>query len=277
MRSPHVIWFSLAIAALIVGGGVLLIKLHAVHEAKVRGRFKATTRFTIQEFHLPELPGSGPSGVFELLRQESHIKGIASRENLRRVVKRLKLDQAWGVTPYQAAESLEGQIDVALEAGTEVVTVTAWGNNRLGVAHLANAVREVFKERLIEERFRRMVQYVDAQIDRQTEVVDKARLQMLELQRKYKIVDLPSRAAMPDAAEVSPVVVGEAAVNARQHLAEFNAARQGYDSQLNLLSTLRDAAARAQIDFGSLGLGHVDLGVVQNPIKVVEIALPPKP
>ena len=136
---------------------------------------------------------------------ETEFKTITSHETLSLVVKRLNLDQTWGVSPEDAVRRLEKMIETETERGTEIVTIIVASTDADQAADIANAVREAYDEKRKEleaDRIRRLTQTLEAKIKSQENEVEKARIEMLDIMRKHGIVDT----SMLGAAGLTPVI-----------------------------------------------------------------------
>ena len=136
---------------------------------------------------------------------ETEFKTITSHETLSLVVKRLNLDQTWGISPEDAVRRLEKMIETETERGTEIVTIIVASTDADQAADIANAVREAYDEKRKEteaERIRRLTQTLEAKIKSQENDVEKARIEMLDIMKKHGIVDT----SMLGAAGLTPVI-----------------------------------------------------------------------
>jgi succinoglycan biosynthesis transport protein ExoP len=219
-------------------------------------KFAGRTKFQILQSSAPDVFGfarddarSTMSGNF----LETQFKTMTARETLLKVVKRLSLDQNWHMTPEEAAGRLERMIETEQERGTEIVTVTAWSTKSDEAAQIAKAVREAYEERRIDsevERFRRLTQTVDSEINKQVVAVDKARLEMNDLQKRHNIVDrMPLTMGMNNTTVVQPSM--DAADQARRYFEELETGMMQMESQLKGLIGLKGE----QLISGAMELG----------------------
>ena len=158
-------------------------------------KFAGRTKFQILQSSAPDLFGMVQNDQRSTMSGnwlETQFKTMTARETLYNVVTRLNLEQVWHTTKEEAAGRLERMIETEQERGTEIVTITAWSTKNDEAANIAKAVREAYESRRTEgeqARFRRLTQTTESEINKQLSAVDKARLEMNDLQKRHNIVD----------------------------------------------------------------------------------------
>jgi hypothetical protein len=210
-----------------------------VTPAKPAGRFHATTRFRVVKPHRDVFGEEKPKPERDSVWLQTQIEILRSREILLRVVRAERLDEKWKMLfADRAAEKLAGMLAIELEPGTDIVSVTAYGDNLTDIANFANSVRTAYEECCIgqhEDAIRRLGQSAEAMIKRQEAEVGKARLKLEEI-----------------ADESQP---------------GFTAAKQEYGSAVSLLGSLREQLMRQK----------VDVLVTRKPVELLQLATPPLP
>lgn len=124
---------------------------------------------------------------------ETQIKSITSPDNMLRVVKNLKLDEAWGMDPTAAAERLGSMTEVEQERGTEIVTIKVRSSDTAESANCARAIAEAYEQWRTEaekDRITRLADTLQSQIKSQDEEVERTRQEMNDLAKKHSIVDM---------------------------------------------------------------------------------------
>lgn len=276
MRPLHVAILSLVIAALSFTGGMRFRDFHlkprAAQEAKERGSFQARTRFIIYEPNAPTDAGIVVTDTFKQPWLQTQSGVILSHEVLLLAANRLNLEKLWNTSAQDAAKRMESRIEVALETGTNIATVTAWGNDDAEAADLANGVREAYKLYQNEkdrELIRRHTEFVEGHLKQQLGEVDSARLAAMDIQKKYGIVDTTDIFDVATSGSVSIVGREEELLTSadKEHLRDYQTARHRYHAALLLLSKMRELTSRHR----------VDEEVIRKPIEVLEVATPPLP
>ena len=124
---------------------------------------------------------------------ETQFKVITAPETLLRVVERLNLKSRWNVSEQDALDKLERMVEPEEERGTEMITIEVYSVDPAEAAEIANAVRVAYEERRKEtekERVRGIVGTLEGKLKQQDEVVEVARIDMLEKMRQFGIVDM---------------------------------------------------------------------------------------
>jgi len=226
-------------------------------------KFAGRTKFQILQSSAPTVFGFSEGDRRNTMSGnwlETEFKTMTARETLLKVVKRLNLEQNWSMGPEEAAARLERMIETEQERGTEIVTVTAWSTKNDEAAQIAKAVREAYEERRKdseEERFRRLTQTTESEINKQVAVVDKARLDMNALQKQHNIVDdVPLSMGNSGTTVVQPSM--SAAQQARRYFEEQEILMMQMESQLKGLIGLQGEQLIA---------GAMELGVQNSTIQ----------
>ena len=193
---------------------------------------------------------------------ETQFKTITAQETLLRVVKNLNLENDWGMTATEAAGRLERMIETEQDRGTEIVTITAWSTKAEEAANIANAVRAAYEERrktIEEDRSKRLSQTVASQTIVQEGLVEKARLEMLDIMKKHDIVDL-----MPLSSGNGPTSVVTPGVNEMQKAKD-------YETQLeqNVAQMKTQLEGLIKLEGEQLFRGAAELGVQNATITKV--------
>ena len=119
---------------------------------------------------------------------------ISSKETLYGVIDRLDLVKRWELPSRMAAyHVLQGKIRAEEVRGTDLIDVFVYHTDPDEAAELANEVADRYRSRREEEelgRSNRALGSLEEQLDKQRGRVEVARMNMLELMRKYRIVDL---------------------------------------------------------------------------------------
>ncbi len=252
-------------------------------------RFRATTIFQINQHSAPDIiPSSVPRETSDQFRTnwyKSQVKAISSRSTLVLAVKNLKLGTEWKCSSDDAAARLAGIIKVEAEPNADIVSLSAWSDKAEEAAAIANGVRDAYAQRrkeTEEERLLRLHQNVTSQITLQEAAVDKNRLEMLDLMIAHNIVELapliseasqeppeaPEAANQTDSAEneessEAPMETDPEVVAAeRQKQSEYATAKFRYESQRQLLNSMRDYALR-----------NAEEAASRNPLEILEPAV----
>jgi capsular exopolysaccharide synthesis family protein len=158
-------------------------------------KFAGHTRFRILPSSAPEIY-RGIDDSERLSRTgtwlETEFKTILARDTLLRAVKQLNLEAEWSVSQDEAASRVERMLDAELERGTDIVDITAWSTRSEEAPRIASAVRTAYEESRKEwesERIERLIANTRKNIAGQEADVEKSRVQMDDLARKYKVAD----------------------------------------------------------------------------------------
>jgi hypothetical protein len=146
--------------------------------------FRAITKFRINR---PPFATDGNSGNWF----DAEFKVLTSREIMEDVTRSLNLEIKWGGTPGEAASRLERVVEAEQERGAEIVTLSAWSADREEAVQIADAMLRAYEGRRMgrEADLPLLVPSARSDIVRQTGIVEKARLEMIETMKKYKIAD----------------------------------------------------------------------------------------
>ncbi|MEM7385274.1 MAG: polysaccharide biosynthesis tyrosine autokinase [Verrucomicrobiota bacterium] len=124
---------------------------------------------------------------------ETQFKIISSKETLSRVVEALGLDEHWDLSVRDAYSQLKDNLNTNAERGTDIINIEYFDTDASMAANIANSVAENYQSRRREDellRARNAMDTLKAEVNKQEEKVESARLKMLDLQRTYDIVDL---------------------------------------------------------------------------------------
>ena len=176
-----------------------------------QARYRATTKFQINQNSVPDLFSSG---FLPDTRNQpntnwfaAQVKAISSRRTLQLAVKNLNLETEWKRSPFDAAPRLAGMIKVEREPNANIVSLSAWSDNAEEATAIANGVRDAYEQQRREaadERLRRLRQNVDSEVAQQKATVENARREVLELinkQNSARAVSLVSMEAAERSAE----------------------------------------------------------------------------
>lgn len=166
------------------------------------GRVTLQIHRELRDFDIFE--GSAPAGRQYLPPTfvETEFKIISSRETLYQVVDELKLDERWGLTRSRAYSKLYGNLNTMEERGTDIIVIEYYDVDAQLARDVANAVAKAYKKRREDNENSRSGQALDAlrrELKAQTDQVEEARLRMLDLAERYRIVDLAALASRPSA------------------------------------------------------------------------------
>ncbi len=170
-------------------------------------QFKGQTKFAINTSSAADMYETG-----KIVREsistnwfDTEVKSITTAETLLRVIKKLDLTTDWNKTEDEALKKLEEMVDVEQTRGTEIVDVIVWSPKARESADIANAIRDAYRERRIEQesdRIQRLTTQVEQEMKSQREEVAKAQSDMIALAKKYQIVDTMT----PDTNRISGLV-----------------------------------------------------------------------
>ena len=142
-------------------------------------------------FHGQSQPGRGmyipPTFI------ETEFKVITSKNTLYQVIDSLKLDERWAITRPQAFSKLYANVDTKEERGTDLITIEYFDTEAQVSANIANAVAAAYQNRrmsLERERSNNALDTLQKQLSDQSDKVEEARLRMLDLAERYRIIDL---------------------------------------------------------------------------------------
>ncbi len=132
----------------------------------------------------------GPTQTF----LETEFKKITARETLMRVVRSMNLAKVWNLdNEQQAVDKLTRMVEPAEERGTEIIAIEVYSTKPKEAADLANAVADAYEERRKEQEKKRnedAVNMLQMELESQERKVEEKRIAMLNIMKKYDIVDL---------------------------------------------------------------------------------------
>ncbi len=119
---------------------------------------------------------------------------ISSKETLYRVIDQLDLMKRWSLSSKNSAYSqLYGKLNAQEVRGTDLIDIIIYHTDPVEAAELANAVADSYQERRREQelsRSTRALASLEQQLNKQRERVEESRMTMLDIMRKYRIIDL---------------------------------------------------------------------------------------
>ncbi len=134
---------------------------------------------------------------------DTEFKVITSKKTLYQVVDKLKLDEIWGITRAQAYDKVYANTDTREERGTDLITIEYYDTDAQLAANIANEVADSYRERrttIETARSNNALDTLSKQLKDQADKVEEARLRMLDLAERYRIIDL---AAMQNRASIT--------------------------------------------------------------------------
>ncbi len=204
---------------------------------------KVTMQINREAHDMKIFPGEVPSGRFfvppTFIDTEFNI--ITSRMTLYQVVDTLKLNDRWKITRSMAADKLFANLKTRETRGTDLISIEYFDTDAQLAAHVANAVAVAYHERrttLEKKRSNDAMDTLKRQLKEQADTVEEARLKMLDLAERYRIVDL---AAMNNSASItgSPVTgQGSILMIAKRDTYEAEAAISQIKMQIETLAGL---------------------------------------
>ena len=123
---------------------------------------------------------------------QTEIDHITSKETLYLVVDKVKLDERWDMTRPMAYEKLESQVRTKENRGTDNVTIKVYDRDAELAVRIANEVASAYSERRItieKKRSFNALQTLGAELRTSRDEVEDARLRMLQIAEREKIVD----------------------------------------------------------------------------------------
>ena len=124
---------------------------------------------------------------------QTEIDHITRKETLYRVVDKLELAKRWDMTRAMACEKLKSQVRTEEIRGTDNVTIKVYDRDAEMAARIANEVAHAYRNRRIEiekSRSFNALQALGAELTTSRDEVEDARLKMLQIAEREKIVDL---------------------------------------------------------------------------------------
>ncbi|MFT4639094.1 MAG: hypothetical protein ACI8T1_002418, partial [Verrucomicrobiales bacterium] len=112
------------------------------------------------------------------------------------VIKDLELAIGWGLSENEAFKKLYAALEVEPEKGTDLITIQYWDKDPEKAAQVAQAVAESlqgYKLAMETTRSQGSLDMLQKQVKEQSDKVEKARLKMLDLAERYRIIDLAAK------------------------------------------------------------------------------------
>lgn len=158
---------------------------------------KVTVQINREATELKIFPGETPSSRRYVPPTfiDTEFKVITSKKTLHEVVDALKLDERWGMTKAQAYERVLNNTETREERGTDIISIEYFDTEAQLAANIANEIAAAYKNRRMnmeKGRSNHALDILNQQLTLQGDVVEEARLQMLDLAARHKIYDLAS-------------------------------------------------------------------------------------
>lgn len=134
---------------------------------------------------------------------ETELKVIGSKETLTKVVEVLKLDERWGVARSAAYEKVRQGLVTRREENTSLIVIEYTDDDPQWASNVANEIAHSYQKRRVSLDLNRSNDVLDTlrrQLKNQSDKVEEARLRMLDIAERYRIIDL---AAMENRASVT--------------------------------------------------------------------------
>ena len=125
---------------------------------------------------------------------------MKSQKVLYSIVNELKLKEKWGVTRREALNHLRTNLTYSRIDGTDLIAIEYFGSNPILVRDIAQSVATFYKERrerIESGRSGQALDMLNKQLKDQSDRVEEARLRMLDLAERYRIVDLAALQGTP--------------------------------------------------------------------------------
>ncbi|MCH1504525.1 MAG: permease prefix domain 1-containing protein [Verrucomicrobiales bacterium] len=215
---------------------------------------------------------------------KTQLEVIQSRNTLYQVVDELRLDERWEMTRVDAVERLIDGLTVRQVGGATMAQVRYNGSDDAQlVANIANAVATAYQNRtmtLWRELRNNELDTLQKQLKHQADKVEEARLRMLDLAERYRIV--PETVGLANEAVQETVAATRAAqlalakgldkpeedslrqqlralkdveesakddaMDVRRKIAEYDEAKNEYELQTQMLHTMQEAYAKGQVN-----------------------------
>lgn len=137
-----------------------------------------------------ERGGGGQSSTW----LETEFKIITSRENFMNVVHTKGLTKRWnlGNDDNAAVDKLARMVETSEERGTDLIAIEVFSPRMEEAAELANSIADSYEERRIDydkNKMEKAVNVLQGELDHQEKNVEDKRVAMLQIMKKYNIVD----------------------------------------------------------------------------------------
>lgn len=215
---------------------------------------------------------------------KTQLEVIQCRNTLYQVVDNLKLDERWEMTRVDALERLIDGLTVRQVGGATMAQVRYSGSDDAQlVANITNAVATAYQNRtmtLWRELRNNELDTLHKQLKDQADKVEEARLRMLDLAERYRIVPetvglaneavqetvAASRAAelalakglnQPEEESLSQQLQAltdvsegakDTAMDVQRKIAEYEEAKNGYELKIQMLHNMQEAFAKTQVN-----------------------------
>lgn len=177
---------------------------------------------------------------------ETEFSNITARESLIRVVQKLNLVKRWnlGNEEQAAVGKLKQMIETNEERGTDIIAIDCYSPRPEEAAELANAVAEAYEERrkgYEKGRSEDAVNMLQSELDSQENKVEAKRVRMLDIMKKYDIIDFSGVHGVFNSLSGSVDNGSDVTFKqARARMAEYEEEVGKLESQLNALKGISD-------------------------------------
>lgn len=159
------------------------------------GKVRLEINKASQDWDLFQTTALGPGqDIMGMNFVQTQFQIISSKETLYLVIDDLDLVKRWGLSTKQAAyRMLLSMLRTEEVRGTDLIDIYIYHTEAEEAAELANEVADMYRSRRQEQelaRSNRALASLEQQLDKQRERVEEARMQMLDIMKKYRIVDL---------------------------------------------------------------------------------------
>lgn len=148
---------------------------------------------------------STPGSMFNPFFIETESKIIKSKAVLMDVVENLKLGERWTkrygmpipLTPNQAFQRLENQVDIIQERGTSLVDIRVYSDDTNEVAEVANEIARVYRDYRLSRHTEKStlgVDKIEQEIRQYDQTIETAQLQVEKLRKELEVSDIVAQA-----------------------------------------------------------------------------------
>ena len=204
-KSGRLKWMLLGFMGLVV---VLLAKAVVTYFGQLPDEYRATVRFEVRrelvdyEAFKTGSASSSTSSAPDFVQTQTEI--IRSPETLNMVIEKMKLQDKWQTTTALAYDRMVDNLEVEEEPGTDILKIHYSDHDEQSAVDIANGIAAAYQDRRrkIEKlRAERALASLEATVKKHKESVEDARLKMLEIARKYGVLELEGRTAEFDQRE----------------------------------------------------------------------------
>ena len=190
----HIVWFIVGMVLTASGVFIASVVITYIMPREYLGKVRLQIRSDVGEYAVSREPAAKDEPVPpNYLYTQMEI--IRSRETLYKVIDEMQLVKRWedAKTKADACLLLRGKIETKPIERTDLVDIEVYHTDPVEAADLANALARAYRERCnFHESSRSMAQLdvLNAQEELQVQMVENARLKMIELEERLKLVDL---------------------------------------------------------------------------------------